>query len=243
MQCSPDPSGSNFGNGPASLGNYPSDTNSQIAATLTQLRAMTLRWLAGDWTASNRDFELRLSELRAGDGGALLMAYSQVQRTLDRANQLISQVTGEETLCPYGQPTERSRAVEQIVAKYFAGGVQPWLVALRQRQELLLPPIQSLEGALEPSLSPPYDQWRRQRDQLPAGATATDQRPRSGDSAGAGRLPLSQYPRNPRVSSRTLHSYARRTSILQRRWGDRWRDWLAGERHHRHWHALPTLLH
>ena len=151
---------------PASLGNYPSDTNSQIAATLAQLRAMTSRWLAGDWTASNRDFELRLSELRAGDGGALLMAYSQVQRTLDRATQLISQVTGAATLCPYGQPTERSRAVEQIVAKYFAGGVQPWLVALRQRQELLLPPIQSLEGALEPSLSPPYDQWRRQRDQL-----------------------------------------------------------------------------
>jgi len=94
------------------------------------------------------------------------MAYSQVQRTLDRATQLIRQVTGAEALCPFGQPTERSRAVEQIVAKYFAGGVQPWLVALRQRQELLLPPIQSLEGALEPSLSPPYDQWRRQRDQL-----------------------------------------------------------------------------
>lgn len=151
---------------PASLGRYPTDTNSQIAATLTQLHAMASRWLAGDWAASNRDFELRLSELRAGDGGALLMAHSQIQRSFLRATKLIKQSAEAATLCPYGRPTDQSRAFERIVSKYFAGGVQPWLVELRQRQELLLPPIQALEDALDPSLSRPYDQWRRQRDQL-----------------------------------------------------------------------------
>jgi len=151
---------------PDALDTYPAETNSQISATLTQLNIMASRWLAGDWTASNRDFELRLSELRAGDGGALLMTHDEVQRALQRATQLITQAAETASLCPYGQPTDRSRAFERIVAKYFAGRVQPWLVKLRQRKELVLPPIQALEETLRPALRSPYDQWMRRRDQL-----------------------------------------------------------------------------
>ena len=57
---------------PNVLAHYPDDTSSRMTAVLAQLAALSAKWLAGDWAASNREFELLLSELRAGDGGALI---------------------------------------------------------------------------------------------------------------------------------------------------------------------------
>jgi len=56
--------------------------------------------------------------------------------------------------------------LEQVVARFFVGTVQPWLVQLRQRTELLLAPVTDLETPLSPALSPGYRAWIIDRDQL-----------------------------------------------------------------------------
>jgi hypothetical protein len=148
------------------LGNYPLDTNSAIAGSLSRLSDLTRGWLGGNRQASNREFELLLSDLRAGDGGALLAAHSLVSRELERANTLLASTQSTAPLCPFGNPTDRSRALEQVVARFFVGGVQPWLVQLRQRAQLLLAPITSLEAPLSVALSPQYRAWAEERDHL-----------------------------------------------------------------------------
>ena len=151
---------------PATLGNYPAETSSAIAQSLNRLRDLTQSWLDGNWQASNREFELLLSDLRAGDGGALLAAHSLVSQQLQRANKLLARAQTTAPLCPYGTATDRSRALEQVVARVFVGAVQPWLVQLRQRTELLLAPVKNLEAPLSDALSPRYRAWVLERDEL-----------------------------------------------------------------------------
>ena len=151
---------------PATLGNYPTDTNSAIAGSLSRLSDLTRGWLSGNWQASNREFEILLSDLRTGDGGALLAAHSLVSRELERANTLLLLTQARAPLCPFGNPTDRSRALEQVVGRFFVGAVQPWLVRLRQRAELLLAPVKNLEAPLSADLSPQYRAWVAERDHL-----------------------------------------------------------------------------
>ena len=151
---------------PPTLANYPADTSSAIAQSLNRLADLTRGWLGGNWQASNREFELLLSDLRAGDGGALLAAHSLVSRELERANILLARAQTTAPLCPYGSATDRSRAFERVVARFFVGTVQPWLVQLRQRTELLLGPVTNLELPLSAALSPRYRAWVVERDQL-----------------------------------------------------------------------------
>ena len=151
---------------PATLGNYPDDTNSAMTESLSRLAYLTRGWLAGNWQASNREVELLLSDLRAGDGGALLSAHSLVSRELERANTLLARTQTAAPLCPFGNPTDRSKALEQVVARFFVGALQPWLVQLRQRTELLLGPVTDLETPLSAALSPQYRAWMVERDEL-----------------------------------------------------------------------------
>lgn len=151
---------------PRGLNGYPEATNTQIVTSLARLAGLTHQWMGGNWQASNREFELLLSDLRAGDGGALLLAYHRVAQDLDRANQMLTQSVGAAPLCPYGKPTERSRALERIVTRFFVGDVQPWLVAIRQRKELLLEPVHALETSLAEALNPNYVDWKSRRDAL-----------------------------------------------------------------------------
>ena len=151
---------------PATLGDYPDETNSAMTESLSRLADLTRGWLGGHWQASNREVELLLSDLRAGDGGALFAAHSLVSRELARANTLLARTRSAAPLCPFGNSTDRSKAFEQVVARFFVGAVQPWLVQLRQRTELLLEPVKNLEAPLSAAWSPRYRAWVVERDQL-----------------------------------------------------------------------------
>ena len=162
---------------PKALALYPANTSSQIVAAISRLTALSSQWLAtqslaDDWAASNREFELLLSELRAGDGGALVMAYSIVSRDMTRATAMLMDMNETAPLCPFGQETQRSRAFDNIVSRFFVGDIQPWLVALRQRKELLLAPVQQLEQPLRDAMPEQYAQWTEERDQLLSRHTA-----------------------------------------------------------------------
>jgi len=153
-----------FWSAPTHLANYPRATDSRIVETLSRLTMMIETWVAGDWMASNRDFELLLSALRAGDGGALLMSMDLVERQLTRANDMLERANRESPLCPFGSHTTRSRAIETVVQQFFIGEVQPWLVRLRQRKELLSAPIVALEAPLIDAQPDRYRDWVRRRD-------------------------------------------------------------------------------
>ena len=148
------------------LADYPRQTNSAIEQAVTVLSAMIAHWLDGDWSADNRAFELLLSDLRAGDGGELLLATSHLVSALESANTLLIKTQSERPLCPYGQTTERSRAFERVVQQFFVGNVQPWVVSLRRRAELIHEPAKRLEAVLAVALTQPYQDWMVARDAL-----------------------------------------------------------------------------
>ena len=127
---------------------------------------MTAPWLNGNWSADNRAFELLLSDVRAGDGGELLLATSQLVWALEGANALLTKTQSERPLCPFGQPTERSRALKRVVQQFFVTNVQPWVVSLRRRAELIHEPTQRLETLLVSSITQPYRHWMAARDAL-----------------------------------------------------------------------------
>ena len=89
-----------------------------------------------------------------------------MSRELERANTLLARARATAPLCPYGNPTDRSKAFEQVVARFFVSAVQPWLVRLRQRAELLLAPVTNLEAPLSAELSHQYRAWVVERDHL-----------------------------------------------------------------------------
>ena len=100
------------------------------------------------------------------------MAYSIVSRDMARATAMLMDMNETAPLCPFGQETERSRAFDNIVSRFFVGDIQPWLVALRQRKELLLAPVQKLEQPLRDAIPEQYAQWTEGRDQLLSHHTA-----------------------------------------------------------------------
>lgn len=155
-----------FWHADATLGDYPRQTSSLVEQTVTSLSALTAPWLNGDWSADNRTFELILSDVRAGDGGELLLATSQLVWALEGANALLTKTQSERPLCPFGQPTERSETLKRVVQQFFVTNVQPWVVSLRRRAELIHEPTQRLETVFADSVTQPYQDWVLARDAL-----------------------------------------------------------------------------
>ncbi len=160
------PEWQDFWSTPTTLTHYPQQTDTLILQTLAKMTGMIEAWVSGHWTASNREFELLLSELRAGDGGALLLSMDRVTQQLARANDLLNRTRQEKPLCPYGKETERSRAVRAVVQRFFVSELQPWLVQLRKRKELLAGPITALETPLRDVQPQLYRDWTNRRDAL-----------------------------------------------------------------------------
>jgi hypothetical protein len=53
--------------------NHPAASSGQVVYALQAINGHARRWLAGDYRADNRTFEILLSEVTAGDGDALLL--------------------------------------------------------------------------------------------------------------------------------------------------------------------------
>lgn len=149
---------------PETLGDYPRQTNSELLDNIKALEVSVTAWLNGDYRADNLTFELLLSELRKGDGGALLLAASWQGGLLARADHSIITASSTRGLCPFQTPTAESKAFENVVAKYFAGEVQGWSALLSQRWHDLDLAVHNLERLLEHTLPEDYRQWQEARD-------------------------------------------------------------------------------
>lgn len=162
-----------FWQAPVDTADYPTNTGSALITSLDAINGQVRRWLAGDFQADNRAFELLLADVAAGDGGALRKALAAQAGALAAADLMLQRRREQGPLCAPGFRPEAAEILANVVRKYFIGGIQPRAAALNRRYHELLLPIAELEALLEPALPPAYRAWRQQRDeQLTAMARA-----------------------------------------------------------------------
>ena len=145
---------------------YPANTNSLVVTALEHIVSDTKRWLAGDYAADERRFELALSTVAQGDGGELLRALQLQHNALTQANRLIEQRRSQGPLCRAGLKPDAADVLRTVARKYFVGEVQRWSASLSQRFHALTPPFTTLENTLSGVLPPSYRQWQAARNQL-----------------------------------------------------------------------------
>ncbi|MEP4486602.1 MAG: DUF3080 family protein [Halioglobus sp.] len=145
---------------PTRLGDYPRNTSSAVISALEAINAHTLRWLSGDFAANNLEFELLLSEVARGDGGALTKALSSQAIWLSGANAMLQIKRAAGGLCDTGFKPSSATILENVVRKYFIGEIQPVAATLSRRHHQLMPAIEALEESLLTALPPNYRSWR-----------------------------------------------------------------------------------
>ncbi|MDG1066615.1 MAG: DUF3080 family protein [Luminiphilus sp.] len=148
---------------PTGLDNYPSAVGGDILDALHWFEYATAQWLAGNFQFQTDQLEQRLYHLRAGDGGALLLAAVTQARSLQRSNHLLTLRLAAGPLCPNGRSSTQAKTLETVVVKYFATGVQAWLADLNRRERQLISPIENLEAQLATILPLSYRQWKDKR--------------------------------------------------------------------------------
>ncbi len=149
---------------PQTLGDYPESTSSAPLSALGAINALASRWLAGDYSANNRDFEMLLSDVATGDAGSLLAALNLQKAALEGANAMLRAHREGGGFCKGGLISPDLDIFKNVVEKFFIRGIQPWSAALSQRLHGLLPPIRQLETQLSEVLPPTYRKWQLQRD-------------------------------------------------------------------------------
>ncbi|MEP0202908.1 MAG: DUF3080 family protein [Halioglobus sp.] len=158
---------------PNRLGDYPRNTSSAVISALEAINAHTLRWLSGDFAANNLEFELLLSEVARGDGGALAKALSSQDLWLSGANTMLQVTRAAGGLCDTGFKPASATILENVVRKYFIGEIQPVAATLNRRHHQLIPAIEALEESLFSALPDSYRSWRKIRQEtLTQAATA-----------------------------------------------------------------------
>ena len=149
---------------PANLGDYPTGTSSQVIASLRNINSHARRWLDGDYQANNRDFEILLGDIAAGDGGALLKALAEQGAWLSAGDMMLAQRGARGPLCTPGFEPAAAGILQNVVRKYFVGETQPYAAALGRRYHDLLPAITELEALLTSALPPDYRAWQQRRN-------------------------------------------------------------------------------
>lgn len=162
---------------PPELDNYPARVGSDVVASLDYFDAAIRQWLNGDYSINfathNTELEGHLATLRSGDGGALLLASTILNKALEQASKLLTHSNENRPLCPQGRVSRRAEIAQNVVAKFFTAQTQPWLASVHARRHSLMAPIISIEAQLAGVLSTNYRQWQQQRNEaLIATATA-----------------------------------------------------------------------
>jgi hypothetical protein len=154
-----------FWKAPAQPGNYPANTSSAVISSLQAVNDHTRRWLTGDFSANNLEFELLLSDITAGDGGALRQALAAQASALQAANLMLDRRMLRGPLCTPPLRPAAADILNNVIRKFFIAGTQPRAAQLNRRYHELLPPVANLEQMLSGALPPAYKAWQQQRDE------------------------------------------------------------------------------
>lgn len=149
---------------PSQLDTYPAQTSSAVISALETINALANEWLGGNYAADNMAFEILLSEVAKGDGGALQMALALQHNNLGVANTLLQAHMTQGPLCSAQTRPAAARIVPNVVQKYFIDDIQPWSASLGRRYYELLPAITALEQLIAPTLPTAYLDWQIARD-------------------------------------------------------------------------------
>lgn len=153
------------------VADYPPVSSSVAISALLAIKQQVRRWLAGDYRADNRGFELLLGEVAGGDGGALLKALSRQRDWLEAANLILQQRMARGPLCAPGVRFAAADILPTVIRKFFIGDIQPQAASMSRRYYDLLPPVSGLEKELAGILPPDYRSWMQARNESFAAAT------------------------------------------------------------------------
>ncbi len=160
----------------AAPGNYPAQIGSTALDGLRGVNAMARRWLAGEFSADNLEFEILLGEVAAGDGGALLQALALQDAWLAAADGMVAARLARGPLCAPGFRLPAADILPRVVRRFFIEGIQPRAAALGRRYHELLPPVAELEQLLAGALPDAYRDWQLRRDAALATAATAPRR-------------------------------------------------------------------
>ena len=158
------------------VADYPRVSSSVTIPALLAINQLVRRWLAGDYAADNRGFELLLGEVAGGDGGTLLKALSRQRDWLQTADLLLQQRMARGPLCAAGIRFAAADILPVVIRKYFIGEIQPQAASMSQRYYDLLPPVSELEKALASTLPADYRSWMQDRNERFDAATSAPRR-------------------------------------------------------------------
>ena len=148
---------------PPALTDYPAQTAGAVPAALKAITRAAERWLDGDYRFDNREFEIRLSEVARGDGGALALALATQSAALEAADSAIARRMARGPLCRVGLRPAAADILPNVVRRFFVGDIQTWAAAVERRRHALQPGVRELESLLAPALPQNYVDWQRGR--------------------------------------------------------------------------------
>lgn len=163
-----------FWRSPHSLADYPGQVSIDPELSVSRLGVLAEGWLKGNHLEGVNELERLLGDLRTGDGGALIKAYSLLNQQLTIANKMLEAYIAEEQ-CVRGLPTIDTTILQNVVEKFFVGEVQVWAADLNRRVYSLVHAYQGLEARFAEVETEAYRDWRTARDEYfesSIGATA-----------------------------------------------------------------------
>jgi len=146
------------------MGDYPaahqSDLETAFLALLEQIDDMQSLAYSGGTKSLNE----ALIPLRSGEGGLLLVGWSELLEMLLAGNALITSFLDKRPLCYNGRVNPRAQQFQSIVLEVFVKQLQPLIARLNQRTYVLWPLIDRFESTLEADADPNYATFVKERD-------------------------------------------------------------------------------
>jgi hypothetical protein len=147
-------------------GDYPRSSPEVAASAMAAINDQIQRWLTGDYRVHNRDFELLLSEVAGGDGGARLQGWTQQIAWLAAADRLLDRAKASRCSSLSGRAPASSSLAR--ASTYFIDTVLPLATQSQQRYKVVAAPALALERQLNAILPTHYRDWIVARNQRAA---------------------------------------------------------------------------
>lgn len=147
-------------------GEFPRSNAADAVAALHAIDEQVVRWLAGDYRAQDRDFELWLAAVAGGGGGALWETVTRRGDALATADRMLARRAASASNC--GDTLHENSSEDRAAHLHhrFTHDVQPLFERSVQRYRVLLRPIAALEAQLYTALPAPYLRWMDDRNAL-----------------------------------------------------------------------------
>ncbi len=144
----------------------------EVVYALAQLKDDVGKWLSGEYDIDSARLENQLDQIRRGDGGQQLKAWTLLGNKLGLATNILEARLARRPLCFDGMKTPKAEIFNTVVREMFVGRIQAWAAGLNAGYYHLFPLVRELEALLLAAEPPAYLAWRERRDSQLISATA-----------------------------------------------------------------------